>query len=122
MANIFSSDELEIPPTNLVSSTSVMCLPDEKGFISACSVKVTCFAMLLLVPDRENQIYDKAGKGGTYPRRYHVSVQHKDYNDGGCSGIIGSPRPRKLSTPFSLSLSGQPFLSFSLEGGGGSIA
>ncbi|XP_053122275.1 mitogen-activated protein kinase kinase kinase 3 [Hemicordylus capensis] len=32
--------------------------------------------------DRENQIYDKAGKGGTYPRRYHVSMQHKDYNDG----------------------------------------
>ncbi|XP_030324646.1 mitogen-activated protein kinase kinase kinase 3, partial [Calypte anna] len=32
--------------------------------------------------DRENQIYDKAGKGGTYPRRYNVSMQHKDYNDG----------------------------------------
>nr|XP_020651774.1 mitogen-activated protein kinase kinase kinase 3 isoform X2 [Pogona vitticeps] len=35
--------------------------------------------------DRENQInhiYDKAEKGGTYPRRYHVSMQHKDYNDG----------------------------------------
>ncbi|RXM99155.1 Mitogen-activated protein kinase kinase kinase 3 [Acipenser ruthenus] len=31
--------------------------------------------------DRENQVYDKAGKGGTYPRRYHVSMQHKDYND-----------------------------------------
>ncbi|NWH86722.1 M3K3 kinase, partial [Aegithalos caudatus] len=32
--------------------------------------------------DRENQIYDKAGKGGTYPRRYNVSMQHKDYNEG----------------------------------------
>ncbi|XP_005994669.1 mitogen-activated protein kinase kinase kinase 3 [Latimeria chalumnae] len=32
--------------------------------------------------DHENQIYDKAGKGGTYPRRYHVSMQHKDYSDG----------------------------------------
>ncbi|XP_018429860.1 PREDICTED: mitogen-activated protein kinase kinase kinase 3 isoform X1 [Nanorana parkeri] len=32
--------------------------------------------------DRENQFFDKAGKGGTYPRRYHVSVHHKDYNDG----------------------------------------
>ncbi|NXB47978.1 M3K3 kinase, partial [Leucopsar rothschildi] len=32
--------------------------------------------------DRENQIYDKAGKGGTYPRRYNVSMQHKDYSDG----------------------------------------
>ncbi|NWY66201.1 M3K3 kinase, partial [Erithacus rubecula] len=31
---------------------------------------------------RENQIQDKAGKGGTYPRRYNVSVQHKDYSDG----------------------------------------
>ncbi|XP_060547717.1 mitogen-activated protein kinase kinase kinase 3 isoform X2 [Pantherophis guttatus] len=32
--------------------------------------------------DRENQIFDKAEKGGTYPRRYHVSMQYKDYNDG----------------------------------------
>ncbi|MGH0141819.1 UNVERIFIED_CONTAM: hypothetical protein FKN15_005346 [Acipenser sinensis] len=32
--------------------------------------------------DQENQVYDKAGKGGTYPRRYHVSMQHKDYSDG----------------------------------------
>ncbi|KAG8566830.1 hypothetical protein GDO81_013384 [Engystomops pustulosus] len=32
--------------------------------------------------DRENQFYDKAGKGGTYPRRYHVSIHHKDYSDG----------------------------------------
>lgn len=37
---------------------------------------------LLLLADRENQIYDKAGKGGTYPRRYNVSMQHKDYSDG----------------------------------------
>ncbi|CAJ0954342.1 unnamed protein product [Ranitomeya imitator] len=32
--------------------------------------------------DRENQFYDKAGKGGTYPRRYHVSIHHKEYTDG----------------------------------------
>uniref|UniRef100_A0A8C8RM56 Mitogen-activated protein kinase kinase kinase 3 n=1 Tax=Pelusios castaneus TaxID=367368 RepID=A0A8C8RM56_9SAUR len=32
--------------------------------------------------ERETQVYDKAGKGGTYPRRYHVSMQHKDYSDG----------------------------------------
>ncbi|KAK2509586.1 hypothetical protein MC885_018504 [Smutsia gigantea] len=32
--------------------------------------------------DRETQLYDKGVKGGTYPRRYHVSVHHKDYNDG----------------------------------------
>lgn len=36
----------------------------------------------LCLADRENQIYDKAGKGGTYPRRYNVSMQHKDYSDG----------------------------------------
>uniref|UniRef100_A0A7N4PYE7 Mitogen-activated protein kinase kinase kinase 3 n=1 Tax=Sarcophilus harrisii TaxID=9305 RepID=A0A7N4PYE7_SARHA len=32
--------------------------------------------------DRDTQLYDKGVKGGTYPRRYHVSVHHKDYNDG----------------------------------------
>ncbi|XP_043320904.1 mitogen-activated protein kinase kinase kinase 3 isoform X1 [Cervus elaphus] len=32
--------------------------------------------------DREAQLYDKGVKGGTYPRRYHVSVHHKDYSDG----------------------------------------
>uniref|UniRef100_A0A7N5KM18 mitogen-activated protein kinase kinase kinase n=1 Tax=Ailuropoda melanoleuca TaxID=9646 RepID=A0A7N5KM18_AILME len=32
--------------------------------------------------DRETQLYDKGVKGGTYPRRYHVSVHHKDYNEG----------------------------------------
>ncbi|KAI1896392.1 hypothetical protein AGOR_G00094310 [Albula goreensis] len=33
--------------------------------------------------DRENHIYEKVvGKGGTYPRRYHVSMQHKDHSEG----------------------------------------
>ncbi|XP_040307989.1 mitogen-activated protein kinase kinase kinase 3 isoform X1 [Herpailurus yagouaroundi] len=32
--------------------------------------------------ERETQLYDKGVKGGTYPRRYHVSVHHKDYNEG----------------------------------------
>ncbi|KAJ8284324.1 hypothetical protein COCON_G00031740 [Conger conger] len=33
--------------------------------------------------DRENHIYEKVvGKGGTYPRRYHVSLQQKDHNEG----------------------------------------
>ncbi|XP_072299076.1 mitogen-activated protein kinase kinase kinase 3 isoform X2 [Eucyclogobius newberryi] len=33
--------------------------------------------------DRENHIYDRiVGKGGTYPRRYHVSVHHKDHSEG----------------------------------------
>lgn len=38
--------------------------------------------------DRETQLYDKGVKGGTYPRRYHVSVHHKDYNDGECISIL----------------------------------
>ncbi|XP_035261285.1 mitogen-activated protein kinase kinase kinase 3 isoform X1 [Anguilla anguilla] len=33
--------------------------------------------------DRENHIYEKVvAKGGTYPRRYHVSLQHKDHSEG----------------------------------------
>uniref|UniRef100_A0A3B4A3L4 Uncharacterized protein n=1 Tax=Periophthalmus magnuspinnatus TaxID=409849 RepID=A0A3B4A3L4_9GOBI len=33
--------------------------------------------------DRENHMYDRiVGKGGTYPRRYHVSVHHKDHSEG----------------------------------------
>uniref|UniRef100_A0A672YJT0 Protein kinase domain-containing protein n=1 Tax=Sphaeramia orbicularis TaxID=375764 RepID=A0A672YJT0_9TELE len=32
---------------------------------------------------RENHVYDRvAGKGGTYPRRYHVSLHHKDHSEG----------------------------------------
>eukprot|EP00079_Xenopus_tropicalis_P010590 XP_002935600.2 PREDICTED: mitogen-activated protein kinase kinase kinase 3 [Xenopus tropicalis] len=38
--------------------------------------------LCLFFSDRENQFSDRAGKGGTYPRRYHVSIQHKEYNDG----------------------------------------
>lgn len=33
--------------------------------------------------DRENQVYDRvAGKGGTFPRRYNMSVHHKDHSEG----------------------------------------
>ncbi|XP_028311414.1 mitogen-activated protein kinase kinase kinase 3 isoform X2 [Gouania willdenowi] len=33
--------------------------------------------------DRENHVYDRvAGKGGTYPRRYHFSLHHKDHSEG----------------------------------------
>ncbi|KAF3846093.1 hypothetical protein F7725_003171 [Dissostichus mawsoni] len=33
--------------------------------------------------DRENHVYDRvAGKGGTFPRRYHVSLHHKDHSEG----------------------------------------
>lgn len=36
-----------------------------------------------LISDRENHVYDRvAGKGGTYPRRYHVSLHHKDHSEG----------------------------------------
>ncbi|XP_008414530.1 mitogen-activated protein kinase kinase kinase 3 [Poecilia reticulata] len=35
------------------------------------------------VSDRENHVYDRvAGKGGTYPRRYHVSLHCKDHSEG----------------------------------------
>ncbi|KAM8933899.1 mitogen-activated protein kinase kinase kinase 2 [Pelodytes ibericus] len=30
----------------------------------------------------EIPVFEKFGKGGTYPRRYHVSYHHQDYNDG----------------------------------------
>lgn len=43
--------------------------------------------MPLSYSDRETQLYDKGVKGGTYPRRYHVSVHHKDYNDGECATV-----------------------------------
>lgn len=42
----------------------------------------------LCYSDRETQLYDKGVKGGTYPRRYHVSVHHKDYSDGKCSSTL----------------------------------
>lgn len=42
----------------------------------------------LSYPDRETQLYDKGVKGGTYPRRYHVSVHHKDYNEGECTSTL----------------------------------
>lgn len=50
------------------------------------------------LPDRENHVYDRlAGKGGTYPRRYHVSLHHKDLSEGrGASPdrcILPSVRP-----------------------------
>ncbi|MEQ2192039.1 hypothetical protein XENOCAPTIV_006130, partial [Xenoophorus captivus] len=36
-----------------------------------------------LSTDRENHVYDRvAGKGGTYPRRYHVSLHYKDHSEG----------------------------------------
>uniref|UniRef100_A0A8D0HIC8 Mitogen-activated protein kinase kinase kinase 2 n=1 Tax=Sphenodon punctatus TaxID=8508 RepID=A0A8D0HIC8_SPHPU len=32
--------------------------------------------------DYDIPIFEKFGKGGTYPRRYHISYHHQDYNDG----------------------------------------
>uniref|UniRef100_A0A3Q2XEU6 Mitogen-activated protein kinase kinase kinase 3 n=1 Tax=Hippocampus comes TaxID=109280 RepID=A0A3Q2XEU6_HIPCM len=33
--------------------------------------------------DRENHVYDRiVGKGGSYPRRYHISLHHKDLSEG----------------------------------------
>lgn len=45
-------------------------------------------AVPLSYSDRETQLYDKGVKGGTYPRRYHVSVHHKDYNEGECTSTL----------------------------------
>ncbi|KFO27593.1 Mitogen-activated protein kinase kinase kinase 2, partial [Fukomys damarensis] len=36
----------------------------------------------LSIIDYDNPIFEKFGKGGTYPRRYHVSYHHQEYNDG----------------------------------------
>ncbi|XP_058882569.1 mitogen-activated protein kinase kinase kinase 2-like [Acipenser ruthenus] len=32
--------------------------------------------------DYEFPVFEKFGKGGTYPRRYHISFHHQDYSDG----------------------------------------
>ncbi|XP_030066353.1 mitogen-activated protein kinase kinase kinase 2 [Microcaecilia unicolor] len=32
--------------------------------------------------DYDIPVFEKFGKGGTYPRRYHISYHHQDYNDG----------------------------------------
>uniref|UniRef100_A0ACB8G1L0 Mitogen-activated protein kinase kinase kinase 2 n=1 Tax=Sphaerodactylus townsendi TaxID=933632 RepID=A0ACB8G1L0_9SAUR len=34
------------------------------------------------ISDYDLPIFEKFGKGGTYPRRYHISYHHQDYNDG----------------------------------------
>lgn len=39
-------------------------------------------SFLRVLIDFDNPIFEKFGKGGTYPRRYHVSYHHQDYNDG----------------------------------------
>ena len=36
---------------------------------------------LCILIDYDNPIFEKFGKGGTYPRRYHISYHHQDYND-----------------------------------------
>ncbi len=49
--------------------------------------------------DRENHVYDKnIGKGGTYPRRYHVSLHHKDHSEGMKHSNLGSSH---IHTPVS---------------------
>lgn len=54
---------------------------------------VTPFSSL----DRETPLYDKGVKGGTYPRRYHVSMHHKDYNDGECASTLPPAGHRRNS-------------------------
>uniref|UniRef100_A0A670J8Z1 Mitogen-activated protein kinase kinase kinase 3 n=1 Tax=Podarcis muralis TaxID=64176 RepID=A0A670J8Z1_PODMU len=70
-----------------IPETNEQCMLDplssaENSISGSCQSLANLFCFVSLCPDRENQIYDKAEKGGTYPRRYHVSMQHKDYNDG----------------------------------------
>lgn len=54
--------------------------PEEYSEVQTyCEVQTAAFDL----SDRENHVYDRvAGKGGTYPRRYHVSLHHKDHSEG----------------------------------------
>jgi len=51
----------------------------------------------LFSSDRETPLYDKGVKGGTYPRRYHASVHHKDSNDGECASTLPPAGHRRNS-------------------------
>ncbi|MBN3310589.1 M3K2 kinase, partial [Amia calva] len=47
--------------------------------------------------DYDIPVFEKFGKGGTYPRRYHISFHHQDYSDGkyNCSWRKTFPRARR---------------------------
>lgn len=56
-----------------------------RSILICVSSDLSSYFSLHLFPllDRENHVYDKiVGKGGTYPRRYHVSLHHKDHSEG----------------------------------------
>uniref|UniRef100_A0A8D2LQ93 Mitogen-activated protein kinase kinase kinase 3 n=1 Tax=Varanus komodoensis TaxID=61221 RepID=A0A8D2LQ93_VARKO len=58
-------------------------LPNSLSFRKSCMSRTQSFPDHRQdFSDHENPICDKVEKGGTYPRRYHVSMQHKDYSDG----------------------------------------
>uniref|UniRef100_A0A4W3HL67 Mitogen-activated protein kinase kinase kinase 2 n=1 Tax=Callorhinchus milii TaxID=7868 RepID=A0A4W3HL67_CALMI len=55
---------------------SVFC--SRFAFLTKLNVTLT----FLHVTDCDIPTFEKIGKGGTYPRRYHISYQHHDYSDG----------------------------------------
>jgi len=72
--------------------TVLVCFNKDTAAISKSidNVLQTCCSIDLIVhsplSDRENHANDKiVGKGGTYPRRYHVSLHHKDHSEGAIS-------------------------------------
>lgn len=38
--------------------------------------------MILFISECDIPVFEKSGKGGTYPRRYHISFGLQDYSDG----------------------------------------
>ncbi|KAK1799353.1 hypothetical protein P4O66_007588, partial [Electrophorus voltai] len=72
--------------TSQVGEENVLLVPAAP--LSGVELDFTQVLCLLCFPcahvsDRENHVYDKVvGKGGTYPRRYHVSLHHKDHSEG----------------------------------------
>uniref|UniRef100_A0A8C1Z7C0 Mitogen-activated protein kinase kinase kinase 3-like n=1 Tax=Cyprinus carpio TaxID=7962 RepID=A0A8C1Z7C0_CYPCA len=68
------------------NSVSGSCQSLDNTFIFKSAFPLAQMSMLSLrspLSDRENHVYDKiVGKGGTYPRRYHVSLHHKDHSEG----------------------------------------
>uniref|UniRef100_A0A7N6AF66 Mitogen-activated protein kinase kinase kinase 3 n=1 Tax=Anabas testudineus TaxID=64144 RepID=A0A7N6AF66_ANATE len=69
-----------------IPETSDQCVSHKNSVSGSCqsldsNSERSIFGYLFL--DRENHVYDRvAGKGGTYPRRYHVSLHHKDHSEG----------------------------------------
>lgn len=74
--------------TELGSQNCILILLGPAALRSHSLLSTKKLVIPLSYSDRETQLYDKGVKGGTYPRRYHVSVHHKDYNDGECASTL----------------------------------